>query len=220
MKHSIFSTGILAALLLSACAARDPHEVANPDPNHIHVDFAVWVDIDAETIKQVDFSGLQYMSEEYHEGNTVDPHVHPLKQYLHLHDGNGHVIHSHKPGQTVGDFFRSMGGEMITGPVQRSDGRNYPENTIEWPDGEYTVGRSGNSKLHMYVNGGEVVFNPDYVLYDGDKILIITTSNQQQIDHALSMMTDDACLYSKRCPWRGEPPVENCIADPKVPCVE
>ena len=34
----------------------------------------------------------------------------------------------------------------------------------------------------------------------------------------LQEMTDDACKYSKTCPWRGEPPAESCIADPAVPC--
>ena len=44
-------------------------------------------------------------------------------------------------------------------------------------------------------------------------------ASMERITEQKEEMTDDACLYSKTCPWRGEPPAENCIADPEVPCV-
>ena len=53
-----------------------------------------------------------------------------------------------------------------------------------------------------------------------NKTLILTTSaGSAQVLDQVEQLTDDACRYSKTCPWRGDPPAENCIADPAVPCV-
>ena len=59
-----------------------------------------------------------------------------------------------------------------------------------------------------------------YVFADEDKILITTAVDDTELQKELKLLTDDACLYSQTCPERGEPPTENCIADPAVPCIE
>ena len=61
---------------------------------------------------------------------------------------------------------------------------------------------------------------PEYVFNDVDMIFLTDSTDETVIQNQLSQLTDDACLYSRTCPWRGDPPTENCIADPSVPCVE
>lgn len=157
--------------------------IKNPDPNHTHADFAVWVDG-----KKVDFSGEKYMS----GGDEVEgehAHVH-LHDYLHLHDGVGHVIHRHKPDLTLKEFFESLDFEF--------------KEPTRW---------------RMFVNEIEEEFNLSYIFKDTDRIFLTNSAGSAQVLDQLEQMTKDACLYSKVCPWRGEPPAENCIADPSVPCV-
>lgn len=167
----------------------------NPDPNHTHADFAVWVDG-----KQLDFSGEEYMT-----GESADPSTYSgalgLRKHLHLHDGVGHVIHRHKPGLTIGDFFASLGVQMtIDGCLTFERGEQYCD-------------------LRMFINGIASGFDPEMGFGDLDQIHITNADNQEQVTREHYEMTDDACKYSKTCPWRGSPPAENCIADPEVPCV-
>lgn len=172
-----------AVFLLAACERQYEQ---NPDPNHTHADFAVWVDG-----QQVDFSDPQYMS-----GVSYDEHSHDEEdeyhhKYLHLHDENGAVIHRHKPGLTIGEFFSSLNF-------------TFPE-----PHERFT----------MWVNGQQMDFDLDYVFDDMDQILLTNSAGSAQVMHELEQLTDEACLYSQTCPWRGDPPSENCVADPAVPCV-
>lgn len=143
--------------------------IKNPDPNHTHADFAVWVDG-----KKMDFSA----------------HVH-LHDYLHLHDGVGHVVHRHKPGLTLKEFFDSL-----------------------------DVAFKEPTRWRMFIGDVAKEFDLHYVFKDTDRILLTNSAGNAEVLGQLEKLTRDACLYSRTCPWRGEPPAENCIADPKVPCVE
>jgi len=201
----------------------------NPDPNHTHADFAVWMDG-----KQLDFSGGEFMSSPPAEvagvpfldvasahGDEEDGHTVPGREYLHLHEGNGHVIHKHKPGLTIGDFFISIGAKMIKGPIVER-GETLDTDCFEWTmASEMNTRCSGElgRTLRMFVNNQEVDFDPDYAFQDLDQILIIHALNDEEVQVALRQLTNDACLYSKTCPWRGEAPAESCLADPAVPCV-
>ena len=82
----------------------------------------------------------------------------------------------------------------------------------------FDVGRG----LRLFVNGKELPYvdHDNYVFADGDRILITDATTDAEVRQELSLMTDDACLYSKTCPWRGAPPTEGCVADPEVPCRE
>lgn len=162
-------------LLFTAC---DPRYEQNPDPNHTHADFAVWVEGE-----KVDFSREEFMS------GYEDDHNH-LHDYLHLHDHIGHVVHRHKPGETLQSFFDSLSYVF---------------------DDKYT--------WRMFVNGEEMEFDLGYVFSDMDAILLTTSSASAQVLYEVEQLTDDACRYSRTCPWRGDPPAENCVADPAVPCV-
>lgn len=176
--------------LLVACAfffmtACEREYQPNPDPNHTHADFAVWVDGE-----KVNFSEARYMSgvswdEESHD--EVDEYHH---QHLHLHDEVGHVLHRHKPGLSLDEFFQSL-------------------------DYEFDASRT----WRMFVNNDEMEFDLSYVFKDMDKVLITTSSSSAQVLDEMKKLTDDACRYSRTCPWKGEPPAEDCVADPEVPCV-
>jgi hypothetical protein len=172
----------------------------NPDPNHTHADFAVWMDG-----TQLDFSAPEFMS-----GSSTDEGSHPtegLRKYLHLHDANGHVIHRHKPGLTLKDFFDSLpvsiAGKCYSAGTPGADG----EECSEYP-------------WRLFVNGKEQTpFSLNYAFQDDDQMLLTTAHTDEEVKKELGQMTDDACKYSKTCPWKGAPPTENCIADPTVPCL-
>ncbi len=191
---------IAGLLILGGCTAKEP--ARNPDPNHTHVNFAVWIEG-----KQLDFSLPQYMSDSLTEGKHADQLADHLHDYLHLHDGNGHVIHRHKPGLALTDFFSSMAG------------MRYEGNMFKFLDCMTCQHAAGSYAVKLYVNGNEVPQGSAYVFTDNDKVLITDATDPMELRKEIRMMTDDACLYSRTCPERGEPPTENCIADPEVPCV-
>lgn len=203
----------------------------NPDPNHTHADFAVWVNG-----TQLDFSAPEYMSvvpttsaapmlpfvaKAHAHGDEPEGTVIPGRKYLHLHDGNGHVIHRHKPGLTLGDFFASLGMKM-TSDCFTLDQHQLEAMNQSWME-IHNLGANlcNNGKFHwaMYVNGTQVPMNPAYDFADLDQILLTYSAGD---DHTaeLELLSEDACRYSLRCPWKGEPPKENCISDPTVPCVQ
>lgn len=222
---------IIATVLMAAAAALPKQYAQNPDPNHTHADFAVWVNG-----TQLDFSDARYMSappatadasvlsflipsaSAHEEG---DEKAIPGREYLHLHDGNGHVLHRHKPGLTIGDFFGSLGLDMEDTCFTLDDFQ-FSKLDAGWvKDFARTKTLCDDGKFHwtMIVNGKHVPMNHHYVPLDMDQILLSYGSSDTAADEEYESITDDACRYSKTCPWKGEPPTENCIADPEVPCV-
>ena len=210
----------LAVVLSYAIAYQWPPAGKNPDPNHTHADFALWADG-----KQIDFSKLEFMSKELtsaeeealkHEtGNEAIPDPAGLRKYLHLHDGNGYVIHRHKPGLPLCDFFNSLNSLKGTDPSRFGFMGN---------DMSFTYQGKQHYFRRLFINGVEEIQDVgcSYVFKDGDHLLLTDAKidDDAEIRHELSLMTDDACTYSKTCPWRGEPPVETCISDPTIPCRE
>lgn len=179
----------LSALLLAGCSNGDPlRQAENPDPNHTHADFAIYISGEKVNFELDQYmSGLPADSEEGHEHDEASEYLH---NYLHLHDNVGHVIHRHKPGQSLKDFLESL---------------NFPiEDDDQW---------------RMFVNGEEMPLDLDYVFADLDSILLTYDASDEEVQSQLEQMTNDACLYSRTCPQRGDPPAENCISDPAVPCV-
>lgn len=186
----------LLPLFLVACGGLGTAAV-NPDPNHTHADFAVWI-----LGEQIDFSDVRYMSGYEDDHNHEHEHLH---KYYHLHDGVGHVIHRHKPGLPLGEFFESLGVTIGPECVTLHSGGEYC-NTID-------------RRWIMAVNGDVRVLDTSYVFEDTDHILLSYGASADEMAEQIQMLTDDACLYSRTCPERGDPPAENCIADPAVPCV-
>ncbi len=119
---------------------------------------------------------------------------------MHLHDGNGQIIHRHKPGLSLGDFIATL-----------PQGFAYKNNVFE-------IGVNQAHTMRLFVNGIENAQGGSYIFQDEDQLLITNTTDEAELQKELRLLTDDACMYSKTCPWKGEPPTENCIADPDVPC--
>ncbi len=187
---------LLSLLALAAC------NVKNPDPNHTHADFAVYVGEE-----KLDFSADELMSGVSTDDTTHDEAGEYLHQYLHLHDNNGNVIHSHKPGQTLQEFFDSL---------QVGFSSDCYASFMPMADGEIC---DADHPFRLFVNGLEVKpFDLNYAFKDLDQILITTAATDEKVQEQLNELTDEACKYSKTCPWRGAPPTENCVADPNVPC--
>lgn len=186
----------LTLLAVAACA-REP--AVNPDPNHTHADFVVWIDG-----TRIDFSKELFMSGSSKEG---EDHSQDHHQFLHLHDGNGDVIHRHKPGLTLGDFFNSL------------PGIRYRDNEFLFMDCLGCAYAEGSFQTRLFVNGEENTEGSAYVFSDIDGILITNETDHVSLRTQLRGITDDACLYSRTCPERGDPPAENCVADPTVPCI-
>ncbi len=182
--------------------------VPNPDPNHTHADFAVWIN---GTL--FDFAQEKYMTEELtanqlqalENSTATGSSIQVLKQYLHLHDLNGHVLHRHKPGLGFGDFLKSLSFNF-TGTCLTTDTGTQTCNE------DMTIWR-------LFVNGKEISpIDPNYVFTDGDHILLTYGASDAELQHEWSLMTDDACRYSETCPGRGPAPTESCISDPTIPC--
>ncbi len=197
MTFTRFFAGFAIIALLAACS----HEyVQNPDPNHTHADFAVWI-----RGEQVDFSDSKYMSGLSDDEETHDEEHEHLHPYMHLHDNNGSVMHRHKPGLSIGEFFASLGFTLEPACITTDTGEKYCDSETE--------------KWVMLVNGVQGPLYPEYPFDDMDQILLSFGADEAELTRELDHMTNEACLYSRTCPWRGDPPTENCIADPAVPCI-
>lgn len=199
MKRLLPAIALIAAMTAVIVLFRRPIGPAvNPDPNHTHADFLVMIDG-----QRIDFSGDVFMS----DPTTDDRYDNgPARQYVHLHDGVGHVIHRHKPGLTLADFFGSIGVGFTANCIVYT---GLPDREMQCSEHDW----------RMVVNGQERPFSLSYDFQDTDAILLTTASTQADMEREWAMVTDDACLYSRTCPGRGDPPAENCIADPEVPCV-
>lgn len=141
----------------------------NPIAYHIHFDIKVYRDN-----RVLDLSLPQYQST---EGKELDPDIH-------LHDGNGQIVHIHKKGATLSQLFKSLN-------------------------------LSFDNSYKLYVNGK---LNSQFLNYepqDLDKILVTNSSAPE-----ISSVSDQACVYSEKCPERGKPPTENCVGGLGTGCSE
>lgn len=159
---------------------------------HEHFDLVVFLDGE-----QLDLSQEKYQSSTY---EYKDKHIH-------LHDGNGSVIHLHKPDVSLHTFFETL--DMNLG-----DDCLVLDTLQEFCTNE-------EKSFYIVVNGqklSDVI--SEYIPNDEDRILVYYGDDDQEVlDTIFETVSDDACMYSLTCPERGEPPAENCIADPDVPCV-
>lgn len=186
--------GALGELIVEGPRNPDMFSAINPDPNHTHADLALWIDG-----RPVDLSGEKYM---LNEGSN-DPEK---ESKPHLHDGNALVIHRHKPGQSIGEFLEAIDIVATDTCIALDDGTS--------------VCDDGASRWQMFVNGAQRPFDLSYIFADLDQILLTYGASGEQAAEQVQSLSDDACLYSQTCPERGAPPLENCVADPTVPCVE
>ncbi len=196
VDHSLtrsIDRGALGELIVEGPRNPELFSAVNPDPNHTHADLAMWVEG-----RKIDLSAGKYMLDE--ESADSEKETNP-----HLHDGNGLVIHRHKAGQSIGEFLKAININATNQCVTLDDGTS--------------LCNEGSKHWQMFINGSEQPLDPAYVFRDLDQILLTYGATDEQVKEQLLSLSDDACLYSQTCPERGTPPVENCVADPTVPCV-
>ncbi len=153
---------------------------------HIHADFKVYVNGEF-----INFSLDKYQSDEYNKKH----------QYVHLHSGNGDVIHYHKDGITLGEFFKTLGMELRDNCFTDDLNNSYCSND------EY--------ELKTFVNGEEITDSYNYIAKDLDRILIVHIRHDEDVSEILNNVTDKACIESALCPHRGEPSESGCVSGEK-----
>ncbi|MBI4426167.1 MAG: thioredoxin domain-containing protein [Candidatus Kerfeldbacteria bacterium] len=157
---------------------------------HLHADLRVVVDGAA-----IDFSQDTYQSTKAHE----------LNPEVHFHDGNGKVFHVHAAGVTLNDLLTSFGMDLSRDCLKLNSGESRCA--------------TGEKKLRLYVNGTESTEAGEYVIKDLDRILIFYGApTTAAVDGELTAVSNDACIYSEKCPERGKPPTEDCVGGLGTDC--
>lgn len=172
-----FRTLIKAAILKAPVTDK-----LTEDKYHVHANFKVYLN---DTV--FDFS-----PDKYQTNNGQD-----LDENIHMHDGKGDLIHVHKQGVTLREFFKSMKISFNKDCFIDDLGNKYCNN--------------GESTLKFFVNGKPNNHFDSYEPQDLDKILIsYGNDSQATINQQSASVSDDACIYSLKCPDRGTPPAEKC----------
>lgn len=189
MNEKLQSTGlvfVLGFLLFSGCTQAPPETPLQE--YHAHADLLVILDG-----KTLDLNKEEFMSTPYRH----------LSEDTHLHDFNPFVVHFHKEGVSIGEFFESLG--MKLGSQCFDDGKK-----------QYCANEE--KKLFFYANGKKNNEFEAYVPIDLDKILVYygETEPSQEI---IGRVLEQACIYSEKCPVpKGFVlPQESCSAT--KPCV-
>jgi hypothetical protein len=162
---------------------------------HVHSDFAAYIN---DT--KLDFSQPKYQSSL--SGGELDKNVH-------LHDGNGSVIHRHADGITLAYFFHTLGFTLT--------------NDCFTTDASTTTCSDEKNEVALYVNNQKQTNNTTYINQERDRILLyVGPRNNPNLQTYLNSVTDEACIPSGTCPERGHPVVETCglTCDLKVTYVD
>jgi hypothetical protein len=149
---------------------------------HTHADFKVYVNNSF-----INFSQDKYQSTQF---NT-------LHNFVHLHDGEGEVIHYHEKGIKLEDFFNSINITFSNNCFIDDKLNSYCNNDTH--------------KINTYVNKELIKNAPQYISKDLGQILIVYESKETNIENILNQVTDKACIQSAICPERGEPSEGSCI---------
>lgn len=157
---------------------------------HEHADLKVYINN-----KSLDLTQAKYQSTEEKE---LDPDTH-------LHDGNGNVVHKHRKGVTLGYFFKTLKIDFSKDCLVMDTGERYCNNET--------------NELKFLVNGKSSDSFGSYEFSDLDKILISYGPKAEVLSSQINSISDDACLYSEKCPERGKPPTENCVGGLGTDCI-
>lgn len=140
------------------------------DAYHAHFDLKVYING-----SPIDLSLSKYQST---EGAELDP-------YIHLHDGNGEVVHVHKENIPLSELFSSIK-------------LNFPSDT-------------STNNLKVYVNSTKSSEGLAYIPKDLDHVLVSYGSTEDgSLAKQINSVSDNACIYSLTCPEKGTPPPESC----------
>ncbi|MBI2445685.1 hypothetical protein HYV43_04820 [Candidatus Micrarchaeota archaeon] len=139
---------------------------------HVHADIQVYIQGVA-----VNFSERRFQS----------TNERALTEYVHFHDGNGHVVHLHASGVPLSYLFGTFDGVLN-------------QSCIQVAAGEPLYCTDASRSLRFYVNGN---WNPDsagYQLRDLDQLLISYGPATEDVKSLLSTVTAEACIVSGKCP--------------------
>ncbi len=151
----IFISGCSSTILPDGHDATPEHLEEHQEKEfHIHADFKVYIDDN-----QIDFSQLMYQLR---------------SKSVHVEDGIGDVVHVHKEGITIGDFFKTLDIKF--------------NNTCIIIPMEDPHCNTDNMKLSFYVNGIENDEFESYEIKELDKILI--SYGEGNIKKQLESVTD------------------------------
>lgn len=78
--------------------------------------------------------------------------------FIHLENNNGYVVHRHSVGVTIGYLFETLNFELSKECLVIDDGRKFCTDNVD--------------SLKFFINGRQVVDIRDYIIFDGDLILI------------------------------------------------
>jgi hypothetical protein len=91
---------------------------------------------------------------------------------VHFENGDGDAIHKHATGVDIGFLFETLGMKFLSECITMDDGTEYCNDS--------------NHTLKFFVNGVRNDMYNNYVLNDGDRILLSYGSEtQEQIDEQL-----------------------------------
>lgn len=171
--------GVIIGLLLAILGVKYLFITQQPE-FHIHADFAVFVNGE-----RFDFSQLKYMSE---EPCTLDEKAKnsgkdiPLTDVLHLHDGDGSVIHAHAPHLTYADFFSTLKMKLTKDAFTDDSGK------------------AEAGPITFILNGEKVDDLSKMEISDLDQVLIsVGALSPQELAREKSELTSRACVYSGSC---------------------
>jgi hypothetical protein len=169
--------------IIDAAILQNPIKQYASDLIHEHADFKVVLNGTS-----VDFNQSIYQS-------TEDMEYHP---YTHMHSGIGYILHKHKKGITVKDFFSSVNISFNSTCLVMNTKQAYCNND--------------QNSLKFFVNGTQISLFENYELKNLDRILIAYGQiNDTTLPTQIASVTDMACVFSELCPERGTPPTEECV---------
>ena len=173
---------LLLAHMGSTPNTKDDTSLA-PHAVHEHANLLIIIDG-----KPFDLGKPQYQSSKKKELNEV----------VHLHDGNGTVVHKHRSDATWGMFFESLPKTILTRNCFAIEGKQYCS--------------SDAALLKFYVNGNRVDDLRPLAIHDLDRVLIsFGTESGEDVVKQQKTVGDNACIYSEKCPERGKAPTEDCV---------
>ncbi len=147
---------------------------------HVHADFAVYMNGN-----QLDFSQTEYQSSVSHEKD----------EDVHLHDGDGKVVHRHAEGVTFAQLLKSIGYELGSDCFTTDAKEQYCTNA--------------SNTLAFYVNDTPAD-KTTYIPQEEDQILLTYGPTGADVKDQLASITDESCIHTGTCPERGVAPLESC----------
>lgn len=181
-----FTIGFIVGFLvifgyLELTNSSDETHPHDEDEFHTHADFLV--SLNGEIY---DFAKEEFMSDG----------INTKHDYVHLHDNNSEIIHYHQENITLGDFFTSL---------------NMSISNESFSTQNQTFSTNQTHIFEVYVNEEKIENPQNYVANDIDQIVFAYYKQNSSIEYLFDNLTDEACIYSRECPERGEPPESSCL---------